>query len=278
MNPFTKVPILGQARQEEMLKAAVTLPYRKTGQGELHCHFFIPPDFNPDEPRPFVLFFHGGFWDTSTPTQFVPLARHFASRGALTATVETRVRSTHGGGPLEALEDARVLLDWLGEHADGFGIDRDKVVLGGASGGAFLALSQVLPAPDERKPPGLSPAALVLFSSLLDTTPAAVAERFPDRKAARAWSPLNRCKVRKLPPMILFHGKNDRVTPFVHAQKFAKALRWRRNPVELVDFDNAEHSFFNFNLSELHYDLTLRAADRFLSERGILEPCEDLVV
>lgn len=278
MNPFTKVPILGQARQEEMLRAAVTLPFKETGSGDLHCHFFIPPDFNPEEPGSLVLFFHGGYWDTSTPTQFVPHARHFAARGALTATVETRVRAEHGTGPMEALEDVRDLLNWLGKHADGFGIDPSRVVLGGASGGAFLALSQVLPRPDRSDPAALQPAALVLFSALLDTTAASVSERFPDARSARAWSPLNRCKARKLPPMILFHGKNDRVNPFPTAQKFTKALRWRRNRVELVDYERAEHSFFNFNLSEFHYDLTLKAADRFLCDHGLLEPCEDLVV
>jgi acetyl esterase/lipase len=76
---------------------------------------------------------------------------------------------------------------------------------------------------------------------------------------------------RKLPPILICHGKSDRVTPFKDARRFVKALRWRRNSVELLDFEKAEHSFFNFNVSDLHYELTLKAVDRFLVGQGLLE-------
>ena len=49
-------------------------------------------------------------------------------------------------------------------------------------------------------------------------------------------------------------------------------LRWRRNPCELVDFERADHSFFNFNVSHKNFELTLAAADRFLVDRGLLPP------
>ncbi len=256
-----------------MLKSATTLAYRQTDQGPVQAHFFVPPDFVPGQRLPTLIFFHGGFWDTRMPTQFVPHCLHFTGRGALAISVETRVQSLHGTGPLEALEDVRSLLRWLAENATTFGIDIAKVVLCGASGGAFLALGQVLPkfTADSPDAPALSPQALVLFSSLLSTTEAQIAQRFGDSKSARSLSPLRRVR-RGLPPMMLFHGKNDRVTPFEDARKFAKSLKWRRNKVELVDFDNADHSFFNFNVSGLHYDLTLKAADRFLTDLGLLEP------
>ncbi|MGE9269543.1 MAG: alpha/beta hydrolase family protein, partial [Verrucomicrobiales bacterium] len=79
---------------------------------------------------------------------------------------------------------------------------------------------------------------------------------------------------RKLPAMMLCHGKADRITPFEDARRFVKSLKWRRNTVELVDFDNAEHAFFNFNVSELHFDLTLKAADQFLVDLEVLGAAE----
>src|SRR5690606_12634091 len=103
-------------------------------------------------------------------------------------------------------------------------------------------------------PPAYSPAALLLFSSLLEPMVHPLLQRFPDHPTAKRLSPLRAVR-RKAPPMILFHGKRDRVTPFVHVEKFVKSMRWRRNKIELVDYENAEHSFFNFNVSDLHYEL-----------------------
>ena len=251
-----------------MLKSATSLTYLETPEGPVQCHFFVPTDFQSGQRRPVVLFLHGGFWDGSMPTQFVPQCLHFASRGAIAIAAETRVGAIHGSGPIEALEDIKTLLGWLTEHAENFGVDPEKVVIGGASGGAFLALQEVLPKGAEDSPT-ISPAALLLFSSVLDTTKSDIAKRFPDAKTAKKLSPLR--LIRKgLPPMILFHGKQDRVTPYADAQKFARVVKRKRNKVELIDFDKAEHSFFNFNVSDLYYELTLKAADRFLVDHGIL--------
>ena len=268
MSILSKVPPIGQKRQAEMLKSATSLTYLETPEGPVQCHFFVPSDFVSGQRRPVVIFLHGGFWDGSMPTQFVPQCLHFATRGAIAVAAETRVEGINGTGPLDALEDIQTLLKWLTEHAENFGVDPEKLAIGGASGGAFLALQQVLPkgATDSAT---ISPAALMLFSSVLDCTKADIAKRFPDGKTAKKLSPLN--MVRKgLPPMILFHGKQDRVTPYADAQKFAKLVKRKRNKVELIDFDKAEHSFFNFNVSELYYELTLKAADRFLVDQGLL--------
>lgn len=274
MSLLSKVPPIGQKRQAEMLKSASSLSYLETPQGPVQCHFFAPSDFESGQRRPLVIFFHGGFWDGSMPTQFVPQCLHFASRGAIAIAAETRVESIHGTGPMECLEDLKTILAWLTEHSENFGIDPEKVVIGGASGGAFLALQQALPK-DAAKSPTISPAALLLFSSVLDTTKPEHLKRFPDKKTARKLSPLK--AIRKgLPPMILFHGKLDRVTPYADAEKFARVVKRKRNKVELIDFDKAEHSFFNFNVSEFYYELTLKAADRFLVTHGIL-PEDELV-
>ena len=278
MSLLSKVPPIGQKRQAEMLKTATSLTYLETPQGPVQCHFFVPSDFVSGQRRPVVIFLHGGFWDGSMPTQFVPQCLHFASRGAIALAVETRVESIHGTGPMECIEDLNTLLAWLTEHAENFGIDLEKVVIGGASGGAFLALQEVLPkekmkGKEPELTPSITPAALLLFSSVLDTTREGLLKRFPDKKTAKKLSPLK--LIRKgLPPMILFHGKQDRVAPYADAQKFARVVKRKRNKVELIDFDKAEHSFFNFNVSELYYELTLKAADRFLVEHGVLLPDE----
>lgn len=272
MSLLQRTPLIGQARQREMLKSATSFAYSETPEGPLHAHFFTPPGFEAGDKRPLVVFLHGGLWDTAMATQFVPHCLHFAARGAVPVTLETRVFSTHRTGPLDALADLKAFLAWVKSYEHHFGVDQDKIVLAGAAGGAFLALAMTLPKLQKGELPAVySPAALLLFSSILDSTVKPVVDRFPDTATAKRLSPLKAVR-RKAPPMMLFHGKKDRAAPFVHVEKFVKSMRWRRNKIELLDFENAEHSFFNFNVSDLHYELSVAAADRFLVDLGLLQP------
>lgn len=267
-----KVAPIGEARDREILKTASTYIYSQRPEGDVLAHLFLPPSDGP-EPRPVVVFFHGGFWESPTPTQFVPHCLHFANRGAVAVAAETRTQAKHGTGPLEAIEDARELIRWLRSNADTFHLDPDKITVGGAGGGAYLALLTAMPKPKDLPPvDGLDcfPQALILFSALVNTAAKGpAADRFPDRKTAKRLSPTALMR-RKLPPMLFFHGKSDRITPFDEVEKFYRRLRWRRNPCELVDFERADHSFFNFNVSHKNFELTLAAADRFLVDRGLL--------
>ena len=271
-----RVAPIGEARDREILKDAATYVYEQRPQGDVLAHLFFPEKAK-SEPRPVVVFFHGGFWDSPTPTQFVPHCLHFASRGAVAVAAETRTLAKNGTGPLEAIEDARDLIRWLRHNAVTFNLDPEKITLGGAGGGAYLALLATLPKPKNLPPvDGLNcfPQALILFSSLVNTaSKGAAADRFPDAKTAKRLSPSQLIR-RKLPPMLFFHGKSDRIAPFDEVEKFRRRLRWRGNSCELVDFVRADHSFFNFNVSHKNFELTVAAADRFLVEHGLLPPEE----
>ena len=116
------------------------------------------------------------------------------------------------------------------------------------------------------------PQALILFSALVNTTAKGQgSNRFPHLKTAKALSPSQLVR-RKLPPMLFFHGKSDRITPFDEVERFCRRMRWRGNSCELVDFVREDHSFFNFNVSQKNFELTIGAADRFLVDRGVLPP------
>jgi acetyl esterase/lipase len=271
-----RVAPIGEARDREILKDAATYVYQERPQGEVQAHVFFPSLASPT-PRPLLVFFHGGFWDSPTPTQFVPHCLHFASRGAVAVAAETRTSARHGTGPLEAIEDACDLIRWLRYNAGIFHLDPNRLTLGGAAGGAFLALLATMPKLKQMPlVAGLDcrPQALVLFSALVNTSSKGQAsDRFPDAKTAKRLSPMQLMR-RKLPPMLFFHGKSDRITPFDEVERFRRAMRWRRNVCELVDFERQDHSFFNFNVSQKHFELTIGAADRFLVDHGMLEPEE----
>jgi acetyl esterase len=275
MSDLVRVPPLGEARDRELLKHAVTYAYRETDSAPLHAHFFFPADFRQGDRRPLVVFFHGGFWDASMRTQFAPHCNQLASRGAIAVAAETRLASSHSTGPIEALDDARSLLLWISAHAETLGIDPARVVTAGSAGGAWLALADaMLPTPEDTLSVA-RPRALVLFSPLVDTTPRSeYAARFPDPKIAKLHSPTKLIR-KELPPSILFHGKADRLIPFDSVSKFARTMQRKRNQCELIDFERADHSFFNYNVSQEIFELTMGAADRFLVEHGILDPRDE---
>jgi acetyl esterase len=168
-----RVAPIGEARDREILKDAATYIYQERSQGPVQAHVFLPHSPPSSALRTVVVFFHGGFWDTPTPTQFVPHCLHFASRGAVAVAAETRTGARHGTGPLEAIEDARDLIRWLRHNADTFHIDPDRVIVGGAAGGAMLALLTAMPKAKAMSPAHemtCSPQALILFSALVNTT------------------------------------------------------------------------------------------------------------
>jgi acetyl esterase len=271
-----RVAPIGEARDREILKDAATYVYEQRAEGDILAHVFLPP-LSGDTPRPVVVFFHGGMWDSPTPTQFVPHCLHFASRGAVAVAAETRTFAKHQTTAVDAIEDARSLIRWLRHNADTFNLDPQRLTIGGAAGGALLALLATMPKPKDLPPVDgfdCTPQALILFSALVNTTSKGpAADRFPDLKAAKRLSPTSLMR-RKLPPMLFFHGKSDRIAPFDEVEKFRRRMRWRGNACELVAFERAEHSFFNFNVSHKNFELTLAAADRFLVERGLLLPEE----
>ena len=279
-NILQRVAPIGEARDREILKDAATYVYERRTEGDVLAHLFFP-EKSSTTPRPAIIFFHGGFWDAPTPTQFVPHCLHFAARGAVAVAAETRTSVKNGTGPVESIEDARALVRWLRANADTFNLDPQKITIGGAAGGAYLALLATMPSVKELPPVDgfdCRPQALVLFSTLVNTAAKGPAsERFPDAKTAKRLSPTGLIR-RKLPPMLLFHGTSDRITPFEEVEKFRRRMRWRGNACQIINFERADHSFFNFNVSHKNFELTIGAADRFLVEHGLLPPDEGATV
>ena len=264
-----KIAPIGESRDKELLKSASSYEYSSPGGTGLIAHVFFP-EGPLSNMRPAVAFFHGGFWDSQMVSQFVPHCHHFASRGAVAVTFEYRVASKGGTGPVEAVADAKAALVWLHENSELLGIDPGKIAVVGAAGGAFLALQLAMQKASKDPAATPRPRAAILFSALVNTTPKGRhSERFPDKRSAKSLSPTSLLR-RKLPPMLFLHGKSDRVAPFEEIVSFCRKMKWRGNRCELLDFNAAEHSFFNFNVSHGNFEMTVAAADHFLVEQGLL--------
>lgn len=275
IDQLVKAPSIGEARDQELLKEAHSFIYFHSPAGDLAAHFFFPPGHDPESANaPVILFLHGGMWDLSMPTQFVPHALHFAARGAVCMCVEYRVSSKGDSNPVDSLEDTAMAMVFLRKNASILGINPDNIVFGGAGSGAHLALCcATLPEIGKESGEQFRPSALFLFSPLVNTTRKGVgSENFTSGDEARKYSPSEHVPKRGLAPCMLYHGRNDRLIPVELVSKFAKRYGKKKNSCELMEFEGAGHTFFNFNSHQQNYEVTLRSADAFLVDLGILEP------
>lgn len=189
------------------------------------------------------------------------------------ATLEYRTKALFDGTPEEAISDAKKALSFFKANAESMGIDASKTVAVGASAGANAVLAAALHPHDPSQGSAPCPEALILFGPISDTSKAGIGnELFATPRDGKIQSPIRYLPRKGLPPCLIFHAKLDRVVPFELSERFAKKYRKRRNRCDLMEFEKAGHTFFNYNSDEKNYEITLRSADHFLVEIGILEP------
>jgi acetyl esterase/lipase len=100
--------------------------------------------FEPEpraDPRPAVVYFHGGGLIMGEPLQDARWAKRFAEQGYVTFMAGYRLFGRiDGSNPWPAqLDDAQRAVRWIRAHADEFGIDPDQICAVGVSSGGQLA-------------------------------------------------------------------------------------------------------------------------------------------
>lgn len=266
---------LSEERERELLKDAKSYAYQDEDGLRLLAHCFFPPGHDPATAKPAIVFFHGGMWDVSMPTQFAPHCMHLASRGMVAVAVEYRVASKNQSSPEDAVEDAQMAMLWLRHNHATLGIDPNRIVAAGAASGAHMALSLAM-MPEVLEADGFTarPLAVIALSPVVNTGRKSPEHSlFSDPKRAHKQSPLNMVR-RGLPPSLIVHGKADTIVPHADVAKFARLMKRKKNPCEFIEFDAANHSFFNFNVSAKHFEITLNSIDAFLVGLDCIEPAE----
>ena len=264
------VPLFAQSSISPTLQEARVETYRKIDSTELKLWIFGESD--PKVPKPAIVFFFGGGWNSGSPDQFEKQARHFAKRGMIAITADYRVKSRQGVQVVECVKDAKAAIAWVRENAERLGIDPDKIAASGGSAGGHLAASTGTISgigSDER------PNAMILFNPAC--TLAAIANWQPGAKAklsverlgveAQVISPAHHIGPHT-PPTLILHGKKDTTVPYASVVAFESAMKKADRPCKLVGYDGAGHGFFNRGED---FAKTLAEADGFLVELGWLK-------
>ena len=101
--------------------------YKTVGEAELRLYIFTPSDHVSSDKRAAIVFFHGGGWNSGSPSQFYPHCSHLAARGMVCMSADYRVRDRNGSTPREAVMDGNSAVRWIREHANEFGIDPERI-------------------------------------------------------------------------------------------------------------------------------------------------------
>ncbi|MET0341161.1 MAG: alpha/beta hydrolase [Polyangiales bacterium] len=180
---------LGQGLEAQLVKGAIALSVRAAARVS-HLAFALRGAFEPLEithdlaygehprqrfdvwrprapsaqPRPLVLFLHGGGFQHLDKSSHWAFAERFAQAGAVVMSADYRLAPAHRH-PAAADDAARMLRHAYTRAAD-FGADPEQLVVAGTSAGANLALGLAIGGAQV----GRAPRACVLFSGLLQVS------------------------------------------------------------------------------------------------------------
>lgn len=193
-----------------------------------------------------IVFVHGGGFESGDKRAYRDECRYFARKGFATFSIEYRLRRDEPplppGEPVTiasyarpAFVDTKAALRWVGAHAPEFGIDPDRIFLAGTSAGAIAALAAGV------------------------TGGAAFLGDLPGRPALAANTPGTPVAVRGIisfcgglygladsidsrdPPILLYHGTEDRVVPYAEALAVRDRCRAVGLPCEFYPIEGKGH-------------------------------------
>jgi len=282
----------GQKEYPPHIDGAKEVTYKTVDTTKLNLWIFNPEKHKSTDTAPAIVFFFGGGWNAGSPTQFVKHCEYLSARGMVAIVADYRVKSRHGVPAKDCVSDAKSAIRWVRENASEFGIDSNRIAVGGGSAGGHLAAAcATLPRFDdenENKSISSKPNALVLFNPALALAPIDGGEKLSNEKLAglekrmgtkpENMSPYHNV-VGNLPPTIIFHGTGDKTVPFMSVELFTKRMHDFDNKCTLVAYQGEPHGFFNYGKkSNAVFVDTVHKMNEFLVSLGYLTAPPETVV
>jgi acetyl esterase/lipase len=119
--------------------------------GEVRMRLYRAATADPSGTLPALVYFHGGGWVIGDPDTHDSLCRHLANAArCVVLSVDYRLAPEYKFPT--AVEDCFAAVHWVAEKATGFGVDRERIAVGGDSAGGNLAAVVSLLARDRAAP------------------------------------------------------------------------------------------------------------------------------
>ncbi|RPJ07387.1 MAG: alpha/beta hydrolase [Spirochaetaceae bacterium] len=208
------------------------------------------PDNDNNVIRPLMVWIHGGgfYQGDKRDDPMIKLATYFARAGFACASINYRLLASSNADWSSrekmklvadaAIDDAKAALCFLSEHRTQYRFDTSNIIIGGGSAGAFISLHVAYGNQDSLC--GIKIGAVVDF-----------------------WGGLFDISLMKAggPPVLVFHGTNDNVVPYVFAEQLVSRAKESGVYLELHSLVNEGHSAWG------HMDEYYAIISAFLSKQ-----------
>jgi pectinesterase len=262
------------------------IPYAKYGDRELLLDLYLP-QVQTDKKLPVVVIIHGGGWLHGSktdlgesPTQAVTLVE----AGFIVASIDHRM-SNEAIFPA-AVKDCRAAIQWIKDHSESYGIDKEAIGVFGISSGGHLSLmmgtshkSTLFESEGTESKTSSQVHAVVAivpntdFISLFNWKrengqEAGLATKFlgasslTDLTNAREASPLTYVD-KDTAPTLIINTAADEVVDFEQGVLFVERCRNMRVPARLFTYSDAPHAFAGWNT---WYDETMEMTISYFQE------------
>lgn len=201
----------------------------KNQQQALAMDIYQPPNFVQGKKYPFVLLIHGGGFLNGTKAAMASMAAQLANNGYVSASIDYRLGwlSTPKGNAncgdsiafkmavLKAVQDAKASMRFITKNADSYGIDVDRMFIGGASAGAVTAWYSIYMT--DKNINRLLPDYNAASMGSINTSTNNIQVSYSVKGLISMWGgfgdPAYITKDNAI-PTIFFHGKKDPAAPF----------------------------------------------------------------
>ena len=211
--------------------------------------------------RPGVIVIHGGGWIQGNKESMLErFCLPFVEYGFVVANVEYRLAQS-ATAPA-AVNDVLEAAKWFRDHAAGYKVDPNQIIVTGSSAGAHLAMMVGMAPESAGLGPSVKIAAIINFYGISDVPDQLqgphlqtyavtwVPEQADRMELAKKLSPIT--YVRKgLPPVLSIHGDADPVVPYEQSVRLTKELKAAGDQAELITVPGGEHGFPPKEMSQL---------------------------
>lgn len=212
---------------------------------------FVPKGAN--EKTPFVLFIHGGAWVSGDKNDVGVVQLALGGAGIASAAINYRYASDVVHYP-QLMNDVKSAIDYIIEHDNDWGINANKMAIGGISAGAHMALLYAyhydsgnhinsvisMAGPVDMTNVDFLNGATVL--KLIDGANKMVGAKYEIGKPVPSqFQDASPIKYVKNVSTLIIHGTGDVVVPYAQAELLADAMKQKSYTHDLVTIDGANH-------------------------------------
>lgn len=241
------------------MKVLENLVYSKQAGPEGAGDFYLPENFS--ETTPLALCIHGGGWDSMSKERMQGIATFLCrDLGIAVYNINYRLagKSKWPAGGDDCLDAAWALLDGT---VPGFRLDRQKILIVGASSGGHYALMTGLRLPPERVSGIISISGINSVKEDFAAAPGRYQNLFGHAPSSEELDLIDPVKFLKpgSPPVLCTHDINDNVVPWQCSKSFSAAAAAAGADCSFYssrnDASGVSHRIFREGTLQLHGDL-----------------------